>query len=330
MSDAARDRASPGRSAASRAGRLVGHGAPDRDRDGALPAARRRVLLLRFKTDGAGRRHRSPIPKLAKPLLVTPCSGCDERAAVVRGSCARTTGTSERRLDLALGARPRYCVPRLSRSAGPASNSIISATGTNAYGSIYYTLHRAHARARRSRGSARALGLLRCRRVHARTPSDAVRVTSLYWHFVNVVAVIVFLVLYLSPGADDGRRRERPPGTRSRSRGSASLAPPFAWAAQLVDRLLVGGGRLRAARREPLGRLDRAPDRDRARSLWRASPSSEAWPRSPRSARAAPNDPRGVVRFVAGCRRCWAAWSSCSRSCSAGSRTLTLDACRTG
>jgi heme/copper-type cytochrome/quinol oxidase subunit 3 len=68
----------------------------------------------------------------------------------------------------------------------------------NAYGSIYYTLlglHAAHVAA----GVLLALwACVRSRRFD-RTAVVTVRVTTLYWHFVNVIAVLMFLVLYLSP-----------------------------------------------------------------------------------------------------------------------------------
>ena len=70
----------------------------------------------------------------------------------------------------------------------------------NAYGSIYYALlglHAAHVAA------GVLLALWACVRSWRldRTAVVTVRVTTLYWHFVNVVAVLVFVVLYLSPRA---------------------------------------------------------------------------------------------------------------------------------
>lgn len=68
----------------------------------------------------------------------------------------------------------------------------------NAYGSIYYALlglHAAHVAA------GVLLALWACVRSMRfdRMAIVTVKVTTLYWHFVNVVAVLVFLVLYLSP-----------------------------------------------------------------------------------------------------------------------------------
>jgi heme/copper-type cytochrome/quinol oxidase subunit 3 len=70
----------------------------------------------------------------------------------------------------------------------------------NAYGSIYYALlglHAAHVAA------GVLLALWACARSWRldRTAVVTVRVTALYWHFVNVIAVLVFVVLYLSPRA---------------------------------------------------------------------------------------------------------------------------------
>lgn len=68
----------------------------------------------------------------------------------------------------------------------------------NAYGSIYYTLvglHAVHVAA------GVLLALWACLRTWRldRTAIVTVKVTTLYWHFVNVIAVLVFLVLYVSP-----------------------------------------------------------------------------------------------------------------------------------
>jgi heme/copper-type cytochrome/quinol oxidase subunit 3 len=70
--------------------------------------------------------------------------------------------------------------------------------GKDAYGSIFYTLiglHAAHVAA----GVLLALWAFARSVRFDRTAILTVRVTTLYWHFVNVVAVVVFLTLYLSP-----------------------------------------------------------------------------------------------------------------------------------
>jgi heme/copper-type cytochrome/quinol oxidase subunit 3 len=67
-----------------------------------------------------------------------------------------------------------------------------------AYGSIFYALvglHAAHVAA----GVLLALWALARSIRFDRTAILTVRVTALYWHFVNVIAVVVFLTLYLSP-----------------------------------------------------------------------------------------------------------------------------------
>jgi heme/copper-type cytochrome/quinol oxidase subunit 3 len=70
--------------------------------------------------------------------------------------------------------------------------------GDNAYGSIFYTLiglHAAHVALGVLLGTWAALRTIR----FDRTAIVTVRVVALYLHFVNVVAAVVFLVLYLSP-----------------------------------------------------------------------------------------------------------------------------------
>jgi cytochrome c oxidase subunit I+III len=68
----------------------------------------------------------------------------------------------------------------------------------HAYGSIYYTLIGLHAAHVAAGVLLAAWAALRASRFD-RTASTTVQVTTLYWHFVNAVAVLVFLVLYLSP-----------------------------------------------------------------------------------------------------------------------------------
>jgi heme/copper-type cytochrome/quinol oxidase subunit 3 len=68
----------------------------------------------------------------------------------------------------------------------------------NAYGSIYYTLIGVHYVHTVAGALAVVWTLLRSRRFtieHHLT----LRVVSLYWHFVNVIAVVVFLTLYVVP-----------------------------------------------------------------------------------------------------------------------------------
>jgi heme/copper-type cytochrome/quinol oxidase subunit 3 len=68
----------------------------------------------------------------------------------------------------------------------------------NAYGSIYYTLIGLHAVHVAIGILLATWGALRVTRFD-RAAAVTVRVTGLYWHFVNVVAVLIFLVLYVSP-----------------------------------------------------------------------------------------------------------------------------------
>jgi heme/copper-type cytochrome/quinol oxidase subunit 3 len=70
--------------------------------------------------------------------------------------------------------------------------------GDNAYGSIFYTLiglHVAHVVLGVLFGAWAVLRTIR----FDRTAVVTVRVIALYLHFVNVVAAVLFLVLYLSP-----------------------------------------------------------------------------------------------------------------------------------
>jgi cytochrome c oxidase subunit I+III len=91
-------------------------------------------------------------------------------------------------LGLAFLALEAYVIDEARDDFGPKDD---------AYGSIYYTLaglHWLHV----------AAGVLLAAWVLVRTwrgppPDEALSVTALYWHFTNVVAVVLFLTLTVVP-----------------------------------------------------------------------------------------------------------------------------------
>lgn len=70
----------------------------------------------------------------------------------------------------------------------------------NAYGSIYYTLIGVHYAHTVAGALAVEWTILRSRRFTTEHHLT-LRVVALYWHFVNVIAVVVFLTLYVVPRA---------------------------------------------------------------------------------------------------------------------------------
>ena len=179
--------------------RLVGHGAAHRERDDALPAPGRDLLLLANVVRTAWPPAPLSDPTLLKPLLVTALLVVTSMPIFAAGRAARV-GRAGRAADLAHGgARARGCI---SRPAGLLVREQLHAfrPQAGAYGSIYYTLigvHYAHVVV------AALLGVWALARSSLFTPERhlTLRVTALYWHFVNVIALVVFLTLYVSPRA---------------------------------------------------------------------------------------------------------------------------------
>lgn len=153
-------------------------------------------FYLRFKTDGAwppaGRD-----PAIVKPLLATLILVASSAPLAFAARAADRLERARIRLALLVGALlgvaflvfQDVLIHQSLDRFGPRDN---------AYGSIYYALlglHAAHVAA------GVLLTLWACLRSWRfdRTAIVTVKVTTLYWHFVNVIAVLVFLVLYLSP-----------------------------------------------------------------------------------------------------------------------------------
>ena len=60
---------------------------------------------------------------------------------------------------------------------------------------------------------------------------DAVEAASLYWHFVDVVWILLFSLLYLLPGK---RREERAPCIRSDTRATRSSSASSSWSIAII------------------------------------------------------------------------------------------------
>ena len=151
-------------------------------------------FYLRFTAKGSWPPDGVHDPKLLKPLIATvilvassiPASVATRRGAKPVIQLALLLAAA---LGIAFLIFQNVLVDDSLKQFGPRDD---------AYGSIFYTLvglHAAHVAA----GVLLAVwACLRTVRLD-RTAVVTVRVTAMYWHFVNVVAVLVFLVLYLSP-----------------------------------------------------------------------------------------------------------------------------------
>jgi heme/copper-type cytochrome/quinol oxidase subunit 3 len=155
-------------------------------------------FYLRFKTGGewppSGRD-----PSIAKPLLATVVLVASSVPLAFAARAADRLDRSRMRVSLLVGALlgvaflifQDVLIHQSLDQFGPRDN---------AYGSIFYTLLGLHA-VHVAVGIVLALwAFLRTWRLD-RTAIVTVKVTTLYWHFVNVIAVLVFLVLYISPRA---------------------------------------------------------------------------------------------------------------------------------
>jgi len=154
-------------------------------------------FYLRFKTGNAWPPGNLGDPKLVKPLVVTVILVLSSLPIVLA-----TRGTSERllvRVRLGLLAAVALGVVFLILQRRLIDESLQTfRPRNNAYGSIFYTLiglHVAHVVLGVLFGAWAVLRTIR----FDRTAVVTVRVTALYLHFVNVVAAVLFLVLYLSP-----------------------------------------------------------------------------------------------------------------------------------
>ena len=154
-------------------------------------------FYLRFKTGDAWPPVGIGDPKIVKPLIATLILvGSSVPVAfatrAVRDATARS-GSAWARVAVVLGIVFLILQRRL------VDDSLHTfRPGDNAYGSIFYTLIGLHAVHVVLGVLLGAWAILRTIRFD-RTAVVTVRVTALYFHFVNVVAALVFLVLYLSP-----------------------------------------------------------------------------------------------------------------------------------
>jgi cytochrome c oxidase subunit III len=136
-------------------------------------------------------------PRLGKPLLATAILLVSSGAVGLAGHAARRGHLAAVRSQLGAAIVLGIVFLVFQGILVRDSLDVFSPQG-NAYGSIYYTLigvHYVHV-------AAGVLALLwAAARAGRFTPQRhlTLRVTALYWHFVNAIALVVFLVLYLAP-----------------------------------------------------------------------------------------------------------------------------------
>jgi len=154
-------------------------------------------FYLRFTSDGAWPPRPLADPKLVNPLVVTLVLVASSVPASLSARAVRDGRSARARLALVATVVLGIVFLILQWLLVDSSLETFR-PGDHAYGSIFYTLiglHAAHVAFGVLLG---AFAVLRTVRLD-RTAVLTVRVTALYVHFVNVVAVLVFLVLYLSP-----------------------------------------------------------------------------------------------------------------------------------
>jgi cytochrome c oxidase subunit I+III len=154
-------------------------------------------FYLRFKTGDAWPPAGIGDPKIVKPLITTLILVGSSMPVAFSTRALRDRRLARARLGLSTAAMLGIVFLILQRQLVDDSLQTFR-PGDNAYGSIFYTLiglHAAHVVLGVLLG---AWAILRTTRFD-RTAVVTVRVTALYFHFVNVVAALVFVVLYLSP-----------------------------------------------------------------------------------------------------------------------------------
>jgi heme/copper-type cytochrome/quinol oxidase subunit 3 len=154
-------------------------------------------FYLRFTSDSGWPPHPLHDPKLVKPLIATVILVASSVPAALSARALRGGQQARARLALLVAVALGVVFLILQRQLVDSSLAQFR-PGDHAYGSIFYTLiglHAAHVVFGVLLG---AFAVLRTVRLD-RTAVVTVRITALYVHFVNVIAALVFLVLYLSP-----------------------------------------------------------------------------------------------------------------------------------
>jgi heme/copper-type cytochrome/quinol oxidase subunit 3 len=154
-------------------------------------------FYLRFKTDGAWPPAWIGDPKIVKPLIATLILVSSSIPVALATSAIRRRAVARTRIGLVVAIVLGVVFLFLQRRLVDSSLQKFH-PGDDAYGSIFYSLiglHAAHVALGVLLGAWAALRTIRLDRIAVVT----VRVVALYLHFVNIVAALVFLVLYLSP-----------------------------------------------------------------------------------------------------------------------------------
>ena len=154
-------------------------------------------FYLRFTSHGAWPPHPLSDPKIVKPLIATLILVASSVPAALSTRALRDGRVARMRIALLAAVALGIVFLILQRQLVDSSLETFR-PGDHAYGSIFYTLIGLHAAHVVFGVLLAAFAVLRTVRLD-RTASVTVRVTALYVHFVNVVAALVFLVLYLSP-----------------------------------------------------------------------------------------------------------------------------------
>jgi heme/copper-type cytochrome/quinol oxidase subunit 3 len=151
-------------------------------------------FYLRFEKSGPWPPHPLSDPKIAKPLIATLILVASSAPAAI---AARSREVARVRLGMLVAIALAMVFLLLQRQLVDSSLQSFRPSD-NAYGSIFYTLiglHAAHVGLGVLLGAWAVLRTIR----FDRTAVVTVRVITLYLHFVNIVAAVVFLVLYASP-----------------------------------------------------------------------------------------------------------------------------------
>lgn len=156
--------------------------------EGALFAAMlSSYFFLRWQTEGGWPPDGLPDPKLLRPTVLTGVLVVSGITMVqAQRAAAHLRGTF---LLLTLGFGATFLGLQIWDFAEKVKEFTPQ---TNAYGSLVYVIAGAHA-------VHVAAGLLLLGWITARRTETAVRVAALYWHFLVVLALLIWLTLYISP-----------------------------------------------------------------------------------------------------------------------------------